>query len=66
MTNMFFQFNQSINLLFKVQSHHQNGLRTLLDNNINTLIKQDDTDITELTKIVRGKQQVTAIIYLNS
>ena len=31
--------NQSINVLFKVQSHHRNGLRTLLDNNINTLIK---------------------------
>ena len=39
--------NQSI--YYKVQSHHLNGLRTLLDNNINTLIKQSDTDITELS-----------------
>ena len=31
----------------------------------NTLIKQSDTDITELTELVRGKQ-VTARIYLNS
>ena len=31
-----------------------------------TLIKQSDTDITELTEIVRGKQHVTARIYLNS
>ena len=31
------QFNV---LLLVVQSHHGNGLRTLLDNNINTLIKQ--------------------------
>ena len=38
-----------------MQSHHRNGLRTLLDNNINTLIKQSDTDITEWTEIVRGK-----------
>ena len=28
--------------------------RTVLDNNINTLKKQNDTDITELTEIVRG------------
>ena len=34
-----------------MQSHHRNGLRTLL-NNINTLIKQSDTDITELTLIL--------------
>ena len=58
--------NQSINVLFKVQSHHGNGLRTLVDNSINTLIKQSDTDITESTEIVRGKQQVTARIDLNS
>ena len=58
--------NLSINLLFKVQSHPQNGLRTLLDTNINTLIKQRDTDMTELTEIVRGKQQVRARMYLNS
>ena len=44
--------NQSINQ-FKVQSHHGNGLRTLLDNNINTSIKQSDTDITEWTEKVR-------------
>ena len=44
-------------LLFKVQSHHGNGVRTLLDNNINTLIKQSDTDKTELTEIVGGKLQ---------
>ena len=31
--------NQSINVLFKVQSHHQNGLRALLRKDINTLIK---------------------------
>ena len=55
---------QSINLLLKVQSHHQNGLRIFLDN-INTLIKQSDTDITEFTEIVREKQ-VTARIYVNS
>ena len=30
------------------------------------MIKQSDTDITEMTEIVRGKQQVTAINYLNS
>ena len=44
-----------------MQSHHGNGVRTLLDNNINALIKQSDTDITEWTEIVRGKQ-VTAKI----
>ena len=27
--------NQSINLLFKVQSHHRNGLRALLGKDIN-------------------------------
>ena len=48
-----------------MQSHHRNGLRTLLDNNINTLIKQSDTDITEWTETVRGKQ-VTARIDFNS
>ena len=32
---------QSINVLFKVQSHHQNGLRTLLDNDIWTIIKSN-------------------------
>ena len=58
------QFN--FNVLFKEQSRHGNGLRTLLDNNINKLIKQSDTAITELTEIVRGKQQVTARIDLNS
>ena len=58
--------NQSINVLFKAQSNHRNGLRTLLDNNINTLIKQSDTDITEWTEIVRRKQQVTASIDFNS
>ena len=41
--------NLYFNVLFKVQSHHGNGLGTLLDNNINTLIKQSDTDITELS-----------------
>ena len=44
----------------------EHGLRTLLDNNINTLIKQSDTDITDWTEIVKGKQQVTARNYLNS
>ena len=57
---------QSINLLFKVHSHHGNGLRTLLDNNINTSIKQSYTDITEWTELVRGKQHVTARIDFNS
>ena len=49
--NMIPQIELSINfnVLFKVQSHRGNGLRTLLDNNINTLIKQSDTDITELS-----------------
>ena len=37
--------SQSIDVLFKVQSHRGNGVGTLLDNNINTLIKQSDTDI---------------------
>ena len=60
-----FHYIQSIHLLFKVQSHLRNGLGTLL-NNINTLIKQSDTDITEWTEIVRGKQQVTTRIDLNS
>ena len=45
-----------------MQSHHQNSLRTLLDDNINTLIKQSDRDIIELTEIVRGKQQVNWFI----
>ena len=48
-----------------MQSRRENGVRTLLDNDINTLIKQSDTDITELTEIVRGKQ-VTARIDFNS
>ena len=43
--------NKSINLLFKVQSHQLNALRTLQDNNINTLLKKSDTDITEWTEI---------------
>ena len=60
------RINQSINVLFNVQSHHGNGHTTFLDNNINTLIKQSDTDITEWTEIVRGKQQVTARIDFNS
>ena len=32
------RINQSINVLFKVQSHHRNGLRALLGSDINTLV----------------------------
>ena len=38
-TIIILHINQSINVLFKVQSHHRNGLRALLGKDINTLIK---------------------------